>query len=178
MDLSKDNSNDKLKKKIQEYIQNDCFIEKEINDDALDFGFEIRFPNITNEEGEQIGFLLAILKEKGINHLKISFHIILDEIDLKLLKEKEEEVKINLKQDLETIALARNVFYSIDPENNLFYFVDKLYFEGNQIPSINEFYNLLKNILNTQLIVNRAIGIWLPNLGSDEGNRGSLSMFG
>ena len=100
------------------------------------------------------------------------------ELDLKLLNEKEDEIKISLKQELEAIALSRNVFYSIEPENNFFYFVDKLYFESNQIPSINEFYKSLKNILNTQLIVNRAIGIWIPNLGSDEGSKGSLSMFG
>ena len=64
MDVPKENSDDKLKNKILEYIQNDCVIDKEIDNDALDFGFEIRFPNILNEDGEQIGFPLAVLKEK------------------------------------------------------------------------------------------------------------------
>ncbi|MFX0072517.1 MAG: DUF2299 family protein [Candidatus Hermodarchaeota archaeon] len=179
MNSPKGNLNNTLKNRIREFIRKDCFINKEFNGDALEFGFDIRFPNFTNENGEQKGFPLAITKKKEKDYIRISFSIVLHETDFKILKEMDNKVKIHLKQNLETIALRRNVFYNIHPEKNLFRFIDKLYIFNNQLPSINEFYNSLKNILNTQLLVNRAIGMGLPNLiVSDEGNKGSLSMFG
>lgn len=144
-------SDSKLKFLIRKYLDVDCYIVKEIENDNIDFGFNVKYPNIYNNEGEHIGNLLSILKPKGKNFLQINNRIHLHKKGLDLFNNLNDLSKKMLKKELFTFLINQNVLFSLDIENNDIAHFDNVYFTDSNFPNINDFYHSIIKIINTQM---------------------------
>jgi len=151
--ISTKTSKPSLKSIIRKYLMEDCFIIKEIKEKHFDFGFNIKYPKLFNKEGNQVGRILAILKPKGSNYLRIVNTIKLDNDGLNRFNKFDENKKNLLKTELSSYLINQNLLQTVDIENNNITYLDKIYFTSSDFPNINDVYHSIIKIINTQIIV-------------------------
>ncbi|MFX0077234.1 MAG: hypothetical protein ACFE96_17455 [Candidatus Hermodarchaeota archaeon] len=162
-----------LKTIIRKYLNEDCFIEAEHKHENHEFVFEVKYPKLIDEKGNHRGRVLAISREKKKNYLKISNKILFNEEDLKIIHELDDSQKGILIREIRFFLISQNLLQSVNFEKNEIYFSDNIYFNGSAPPMINDLYQSIKKIINSQIVVmdilNRSLGILNSNKISLEG---------
>lgn len=177
-DIKNNIEKNNLELKIRNYLMNDAFITEEYQNDDCDIGFNIKFPKIKNKSGDQLGYPIAIIKLKKNDYIEIFFTIKFGEKDFEIIKKLDDNLKTQIRNELRNVALFRNLFFNIKLENNDITIKDKLYLDGDKIPTINKFYRSLRNILNSQIIILDILNARFPKLQEfDKDNLGSSEMF-
>ncbi len=142
-----------LKSTIRKYLMEDCFIIKDIKEKQYDFGFSIKYPKLFDKEGNQKGRILAIVKPKGKNWLRIVNRIMLDNEGLDIFNKSDDVKKKNLITELRRYLISQNLLQNIDLVNNNITFLDKIYFTSSNLPNINDIYHSIIKIVNTQIVI-------------------------
>jgi len=163
----KPNQGPTLKPLIRKYLNEDCFIQSEPKDKNFEFMFEVKYPKLQDEKGNQKGRILAILKPKKKNYLEVLNRIILNEENYKLIQELDDAQRNIINNDIKFYLISQNLLQTIHLEKNQLTFLDKLYFFDSDYPSMNELYHSIIKIVNSQIVVfdiiNRHLGIQVNN---------------
>lgn len=163
----KPSSGPTLKSILRKYLNEDCFIQKEPKHENYEFIFEVKYPKIKDEKGNQKGRAVAILKPKKKNYLEISNKIFLKEEDLNVVNELEINQRAILNNEIKFYLIRQNLLQSINLDKNDLYYLDKLYFNNSGYPGMNELYHSIIKVINSQIVVmdilNRHLGILNEN---------------
>ena len=151
--ISNKTSKPSLKSIIRKYLMEDCFIVKDIKGKQYDFGFEIKYPKLINKDGKQIGRILAVLKPKGKNYLRITNRIMLNDEGLDTFNKFDDVKKNALKTELMGYLINQNLLQTVDLVNNSITFLDIIYFTSSKLPDINDIYHSIIKMINTQIIM-------------------------
>ncbi len=156
-----------LKTLIRKYLNEDCFIQSEPKHKNYEFMFEVKYPKLQDENGNQKGRNVAIFKPKKKNYLEVLNKIIQTEDNLKVIQELEVNQGNILNNEIKFYLISQNLLQTIHLEKNQLTFLDKLYFFDSDYPSMNELYHSIIKIVNSQIVVfdiiNRHLGIRVSN---------------
>ena len=172
--MPKPNQEPTLITTLRGYLNEDCFIDSEPEDENYEFVFRVKYPKIKDKEGNGIGNFVAILKPKNRNSIEFVSKIILHKDALETFKAFDANIRHQIVWEIFIFLINQNLTPLI-PENMEISFRDKLYFLDSEFPSINEFYHSIIKVTNSSLIVlgmlNRNLGILInknPNSDSKD----------
>jgi hypothetical protein len=139
---------EKLKSKIRKYILNEGDLTKEIEDPHLEFGFLFKHP-----KGREKGAIhFQTVKPKKDPHIGILCRLnIPPELQEKLNSKTHQEVE-GLKDRLKKAFLSKGVSYNLKFREGFFILSKKIYLDGENSVSMNNFYLTLRRLFNSFLL--------------------------
>lgn len=168
----KPSQNPTLKTIIRVYLNEDCFIQSEPKENNYEFIFDVKYPKLQDESGNQKGRNVAIFKPKKRNYLEVLNRIIQSEENMKLIQELDEPRRSVINNEIKYYLISQKLLQTTHIEKNQLTFLDKLYFSDSDYPRINELYHSIIKVINSQIVVfdiiNRHLGIQVSNKFNSE----------
>ena len=140
----------------------DCHILPDKKNNSYEFGFEVKYPKLLDNEENQKGYTIWIAKPKNKNYFEILNRILLPEEPLALFNSFDEKKKDQITWELKAFLISQGLLQLVNIENNAITFLDKLYFISTESIRINDLYHSIMKVINAQIIFMKMLTSKLP----------------
>ncbi len=163
----------KLKAVIRKYIQYEGDLKNEIFDPKLEFGFVFTHPKGSLPNGKPKGIGFQVVKPKKVKCVEFGSRINISPQHVKIL-DADKKKKTKFFDTITRIFLMKNVTFAINFKENFWILSHRIYVNDKNTISMNQFYETIRNLFNSNLYAMRTITTIssgdLPDFNGDEGS--------
>jgi len=161
----------KLKAVIRKYIQYEGDLKNEIFDSKLEFGFVFTHPKGSLPNGKPKGIGFQVVKPKKVKAIEFGSRINISPQHVKIL-DADKKKKTKVFDTITKIFLMKNVTYAINFKENFWIITHRIYIDNKKTISMNQFYETIRNLFNSNLYAMRNINTVcsgdLPDFNGDD----------
>ncbi|MGV9204023.1 MAG: DUF2299 family protein [Promethearchaeia archaeon] len=138
----------KIRNLIRNYLMDEDFAIKKIKKQKkLDFGFQFKFPPITDPSGRPVGKNIAVFKPKTKEAIYIELGTQISKPHVKALNSTD-DAKMNFFMELRKFFFFKNMFFNIDMENNRYKISDQIFIDKHGEISKDRFFQTIRKVFN------------------------------
>ena len=161
----------KLKTVIRKYIQYEGDLKNEIFDPKLEFGFVFTHPKGSFPNGKSKGLTFQVIKPKKEKFIEFMGRINISPQHVKIL-DADKKKKTKFFDTITRIFLMKNMTYAINFKENFWILSHRRYITDGKSISMNQFYETIRNLFNSNLYAIRTINTIcsgdLPDFNGDD----------